>query len=291
MRLSITITDYAWPDGPATLAAHLADVVRRADDSALDTVWLQDHLLARAPGSSINDPCLEAYTTLGHLSAISRRVRLGPMVSAATFRPAALLIKAVTTLDVLSDGRAWLGVGAGYDETEATAMGLPLPPVPERFARLEEILQLARRMWAGDERPFTGRHHRLDRPVGRPLPVTRPHPPVLIGGTGERRTLRLVAEHADACNVFDIPDGGRTIRRKLDVLADHCATVGRPVAEIDKTVSTRLGPDESVDAFVDRCRRLAGYGLDHVVVLVDGPWTAQRVAVAASAAAVLAAGG
>jgi F420-dependent oxidoreductase-like protein len=287
VRVSITITDYAWPGGPATLSRHLAEVVRRADDSVIDTVWVQDHLLQRAPGSSITDPCVEAYTTLGYLAGLSRRVRLGTMVSAATFRPPALLIKAVTTLDVLSGGRGWLGIGAGYDQTEAGAMGLPLPPVPERFDRLEETLRLARRMWAADDRPFTGRYHRLDRPVGSPLPLTQPHPPILIGGTGERRTLRLVAEYADACNLFDIPDGGRTIRHKIEVLAAHCTDVGRPIEEIERTVSTRLGPGEEATAFVERCHILAGDGIDHVVVLVAGPWSEDALATVMSAAAEL----
>ena len=156
-------------------------------------------------------------------------MRLGAAVSAVTFRPPSLLIKAVTTLDVLSGGRAWFGVGAGYHEDEASAMELPLPPVAERFERLEDTLRLALQMWSGDSAPFHGRRHHLERPVGNPLPLARPHPPILIGGMGERKTLRLVAQYADACNLFDIPDGGKTIRRKLDVLRTPLRGGGPPL--------------------------------------------------------------
>jgi F420-dependent oxidoreductase-like protein len=224
---------------------------------------------------------LEAYTTLGFLAAQTERVKLGTMVTGVTFRPPSLLVKAVTTLDVLSGGRAWLGVGAGYHEDEARAMDLPLPPVGERFERLEETLRLARQMWTGDATPFEGRHYRLERPVGNPLPLRRP--PILIGGMGERKTLRLVAEHADACNLFDIPDEGRTIRHKLDVLARHCEAVGRPYDAIEKTVSTRLNPGESAEEFAERCAGLAALGLDHAVVVTAGPWTEEAVGTLAAA--------
>jgi F420-dependent oxidoreductase-like protein len=283
MRLSLTITDYSWPDGPDTIAAHLGEVVAAADEAGLDTVWIPDHLLQGAPGTSVTDAMLEAYTTLGYLAARSTRVRLGTAVTAVTFRPPSLLIKAVTTLDVLSGGRAWLGVGAGYHLDEARAMGLPLPETRMRFEHLEDTLRLALQMWSGDDSAFSGTHHRLERPVNSPNSLRRPHPPILIGGTGEQRTLRLVARYADACNLFDIPDGGATITRKLAVLAGHCAEIGRPSAEIEKTVSTRLGHGETSDEFVSRCTDLAALGIDHAVVLTDGPWTADTLATLAAA--------
>ena len=202
-------------------------------------------------------------------------------MSAVTFRPPALLIKAVSTLDVLSGGRARLGVGAGYHAEEATNMGLPLPPTRERFEHLEDTLRLARQMFDGDDSAFTGQRHRLARPINRPAPRHRPS--ILVGGTGEQRTLRLVAEYADACNVFDIPDGGVTITRKLAVLAEHCAAVGRDYSEIEKTVSTRIGPDESAEEFAQRCRALAGLGIEHAVVLCAGPWTEAGLATLAAA--------
>jgi F420-dependent oxidoreductase-like protein len=283
VRISLNVTDFAWPGGGQRLAGALQRVVRAADEGGLDTVWVNDHLIQSAPGSDPEGAMLEAYTTLGYLAARTERVRLGTMVSAVTFRPPALLIKAVTTLDVLSGGRAWLGIGAGYQEDEARAMGLPLPPLAERFERLEDTLELALRMWAGDASRFEGRHDVLERPVGSPLPLRRPHPPILIGGAGERRTLRLVARHGDACNLFDIPDGGGTLRHKLAVLARHCEEVGRPLEQIDKTVSTRLNPGESAGAFSERCAELRGYGLEHVVVITAGPWREDAVGTLAAA--------
>jgi F420-dependent oxidoreductase-like protein len=260
-------------------------VAGAADQAGLDTVWVSDHLVQADPTAAPGQTeMLEGYTALGFLAARTERVRLGTMVTGVTFRPPALLIKAVTTLDVLSGGRAWLGVGAGYQEDEAQAMGLPLPPVAERFERLEETLQIAARMWAGDEAPFEGRHYRLQHPTGSPLPLRRPHPPILVGGTGERRTLRLVARYADACNLFDIPDGGRTVGRKLEVLARHCDEVGRPFEAIEKTLSTRLEPGEPAGSFVERCAAAAELGIEHMVVITPGPWTDESLATLAAAA-------
>jgi F420-dependent oxidoreductase-like protein len=280
VRLSLSITDYGFPGLPAL---ELEDLARAADAGGLDTLWVSDHLIQATPGSDPGSEMLEAFTTLGFLAAVTRRVRLGTMVAAATFRPASLLVKAVTTLDALSGGRAWLGIGAGYHEEEAQAMGLPFPATAERFERLEETLQLALRMWAGDDSPFRGRHLDLDRPHVSPRPVAQPHPPILVGGMGERQTLRLVARYADACNLFDIPDGGETIRRKLAVLARHCEDAGRPFDEIEKTVSTRFTPGDD-DAFVEHCAELAELGIEHLVVITDGPWTPEAVQQLASTA-------
>ncbi len=240
MRVSLSITEYPHED----IRGHLARIVRAADEGGLDTVWVADHLFQAAPGASRDDPMLEAYTTLGYLAGRSERVQLGAMVSPVTYRAPALLLKAVESLNELSGGRAWLGVGAGYHEEEAQHFGLDLPPLAERFERLERFLRQA-----------------------------EIHP-ILIGGSGERRTLRLVAQYADACNVFDIPDGGETIRRKLDVLKRHCEAVGRPYEAIEKTVSTRLNPGETV---ADRLTYLESLGLEHAVFITSGPWTEEQV--------------
>jgi F420-dependent oxidoreductase-like protein len=287
MKLSMSITNFSWRDGP--LARRLSDIARIADDGGLYGVWVADHLLQADPyGARPGETeMLEAYTTLGYLAARTERVKLGTLVTAVTFRPPALLVKAVTTLDVLSGGRALFGIGAGYEATEAAAMGLPLPPIGERFDRLEETLKIALQLWAGDETPIVGEHYRLDAPVHSPAPISRP--PILIGGTGERRTLPLVARYADACNVFDIPDGGATARHKLAVLQDLCAEIGRPYDAIEKTISTRLEPGESAAAFAERCRAFTELGIDHVGVVTTGPWTDESVATLAAAAPRLAA--
>jgi len=281
MRVSINLTNYAWPGG---LGPSLGRVVEAADRAGVDTVWVADHLVQADPTAPPdNTEMLEAYTTLGFLAARTERVRLGTMVTGVTFRPPALLVKAVTTLDVLTGGRAWLGIGVGYHGGEASAMGLPFPPTAERYERLEETLQIANRMWAGDETPFEGRHYRLGRPHGSPRPVGHAHPPVLIGGAGERKTLRLVARYADACNLFDIPDGGRTVRRKLDVLARHCEEVGRPYEAIEKTLSTRLEAGESSDEFARRCAAAAALGVENMVVISSSPWTTEALSTLATA--------
>jgi len=271
MRISVSVTDYSYPDSPDSIAKRLAETAVAADAAGLDTFWVNDHLLQAAPGTAPDAEMLEAYTTLGYLAARTTRIRLGTMVTPVTMRPPAVLIKAVTTLDVLSGGRAWLGLGAGYQLEEAAAMGLPMPPAPERFARLEETVQLALQMWAGDPSPFKGEYYQLARLVHSPPPLHRPHPPILIGGAGERRTLALVARYADACNLFDIPDGGKTIRHKLQVLAQHCEAAGRPFDAIEKTVSTRLVPSEPIEKFITHCEDLVGLGIEHVVLITDGP--------------------
>lgn len=270
MRISIGVTNYDGVD--------LREIVRAADEAGVDTVWVTDHLIQADPNASPDGAMFEAYTTLGYLAAASDRVRLGAMVSAVTFREPALLVKAVTTLDVLSGGRAWLGIGAGYQQDEAAALGLPMPPTAERFERLDETLRIALAMWAGDQRPIQGTHYQLTHPICHPRPVTRPHPPIIIGGTGERHTLRLVAQYADACNLFDIPDGGRTVRHKLDVLAHHCERISRPYADIEKTISTRLDPAAGPSAFAVHCSKLAALGIDHASVITNGPWTPVKIA-------------
>jgi F420-dependent oxidoreductase-like protein len=286
VRLSLSVTNFSWRAERGGLAAGLSRIVHAADQGGLYGVWVSDHLLQVDPyGARPGETeMLEAYTTLGFLAGRTEHVRLGTMVTGVTFRPPALLVKAVTTLDVLSDGRALFGVGAGYQGEEAAAMGLPLPPLAERFERLEETLRIALQMWAGDESAFEGRHYTLGGPVLSPGTVARPHPPILIGGTGERRTLPLVARYGDACNVFDIPDGGATVRHKLAVLAELCDGIGRRYEEIEKTISTRLAPGESAESFVARCAAFVDLGIDHVGVVTTGPWTDQGVATLAEAA-------
>jgi len=286
MRISLNVTDYTLSDGPRGLPAWLRHVGETVDGSAIDTLWVADHLLQADPTSTPDAEMLEAYTTLGFLAAHTRRVRLGTMVSAATFRAPALLVKAITTLDVLAGGRTWLGVGAGHAEDEGRAMGVPLPPMSERFEHVEDVLRLASQMWTGDDAPFNGHHAHLERPVGNPLPIRRPS--LLVGGMGERKTLRLVARYADACNLFDIPDGGRTVRHKLDVLRRHCEAEDRDYARIEKTVSTRLSPGESADAFTERCSTFASWGLEHVVCITPGAWDDERLTVLSAAASRLA---
>ena len=286
MRVSINVTNYSWPSGALHLPADLATIAGAAEQAGLDTLWVSDHMVQADPTAGPHErDMLEAYTVLGYLAGRTSRIRLGAMVSAVTFREPAVLVKAVTTLDVLSGGRAWLGIGAGYHGAEAEAMGLPQPPIRERFERLEETLQIAERMWQQDCSAFAGAHYRLGEPVGVPAPITGPRPPVLIGGAGEKRTLRLVAQYADACNLFDIPDGGQTVRHKLDILRQHCADANRPYDDIEKTLSTRLSPGESAASFATRAAEAAELGIEHLIAITPGPWTVPAIETLQEAAA------
>lgn len=283
MKIGLHIADFTYPSGPAGLADDLTRIAAGAEEAGFARVSVMDHVWQIANHGPPEHEMLEAYTTLGYLAARTSRVDLLAWVTAATYRAPGMLVKMVSTLDVLSGGRAWLGVGAGYQEEEARAMDLPLPPLAERFDRLDETLQLALHMWSGDSAPFERRYLHLQRPLNNPPALRKPHPPILIGGMGERKTLRLVAEYADACNLFDIPDEGRTIKHKLEILARHCDAVGRPYEEIEKTVSTRLNPGESSEAFAERCAALAALGIEHAVVITGAPWTEDAVARLAAA--------
>jgi F420-dependent oxidoreductase-like protein len=288
VKLSINVTRFDYPGGPEAVRHRLTTLATALDVTTVDTMWVCDHLIQADPFAEDTDPMLEAYTTLGFLAAATSRLRLGTMVSAVTYRAPALLIKAVTTLDVLSGGRAWLGIGAGYQQREADAMGLFLPPAPERLTRLEETLRLAAQMWAGNPTPFTGSFLHVMEPISSPRPVSAPRPSILIGGTGPKRTLRLVAEYADAANFFDIPDGGAALRTNLSILADHCAAVGRDPHDIEHSVTSVLGPDNTVDEVVDRCRVLSEMNVDHVVLIRRGrPWLIGDADLLGEAAALL----
>jgi F420-dependent oxidoreductase-like protein len=272
MLLGLQVPSFTWPDGPAQLGRTLRRIAVDAEAAGVSSFWVMDHFFQiRGVGPAEHD-MLEGYTALGHVAAVTEKVTLGTMVTGVTYRLPALLVKTVTTLDVLSGGRAWFGVGAAWNEEEHVGLGVPFPPVAERFERLEETLQIARQMWAGDETPFHGTHYRAERLLNSPQSLSRPHPKILIGGMGEQKTLRFVARYADACNLFELPDAA-TFQRKLDVLQSHCAAEGRDYAEIEKTTlgTLRLSRDgaegtQSVAQAVDRFGRLAELGIDQAIV-------------------------
>ena len=269
MKISMTLTDHSWADG----VAGMRRVAEIADAGGIDTIWLPDHLLQADPTSQPEAELFEAIGTLGYLAAVTNRARLGLLVSPITFRPPAVQVKAIATLDAFTGGRMWFGIGIGWEDAEAKAMGLPMGPVKERFEQLEELLEIADLMFAGGSSPYAGKHFQLAGPICSPHPETRP--PVLIGGTGEQKTLRLVAKYADACNLFDIPDGGKTVRHKLAVLRERCDEVARPYDAIEKTLATRLGPTDTADDLVRRCEEHAELGIDHDIFIRTGPWTPE----------------
>jgi F420-dependent oxidoreductase-like protein len=269
MKLGLQIPDFTYPGGPATLGKDLAAIAKTADDAGFASIAVMDHFFQiRGVGPSENE-MLEAYTTLGYLAAHTTRADLFTLVTGTIYREPGLLAKIVTTLDVLSGGRAWLGIGAAWNDEESRGLGFSFPETRERLERLEETVQICLQMWTDDEKPYHGRHYQLERPLNSPQALTRPHPPILIGGGGEKRTLRLVARYAQACNLFPGPD----LARKLDVLRAHCEAEGRDYDEIEKTVY--YGYDvgdggENVQRIVDDLGGFAEMGFSHAIGQVKG---------------------
>ena len=257
MQFGLHIPDFTWDGGLAALPQRLADIARTAEDGGFDRVSVMDHLWQIEHIGPPGHEMLEAYTTLGYLAGRTERVKLLAVVTAVVYREPGLLAKAVSTLDVLSGGRAMLGIGAAWFEAEARGLGLTFPPLAERFERLEEALLICLQMWSDDDGPYDGKHYQLAHTLNSPQPAIRPR--ILIGGAGERKTLRLVAKYADACNLFDSPE----MAHKLDVLREHCEREGRDYDEIEKTVQTRfdLGPNgERVEQTIDHLHELAALG-------------------------------
>jgi F420-dependent oxidoreductase-like protein len=236
MKVGLHIPDFTWDGGPPALRGRLGEIAQSAEHAGVDRISVMDHVWQIEHLGPPEHEMLEAYTTLGWLAARTERVKLLTVVTAVVYREPGLLAKAVTTLDVLSGGRAMLGIGAAWNAEEAHGLGLFFPPMSERFERLEEALQICLQMWSDNDGPYEGKHYQLGRTLNSPQSLARPHPPILIGGAGERKTLRLVARYADACNIFDSPD----LAHKLDVLREHCAAEGRDYDEIEKTVQTRF---------------------------------------------------
>jgi F420-dependent oxidoreductase-like protein len=267
VRLGLQLNSFDWPGGPAQFGDTLVGIARTAEDCGFDRIGVADHLWQHPimGGPEADEP--ECYTTLAFLAANTSTTRLTAMVSGVHFRHPAVLIKMVTTLDVLSGGRAWLGIGSGHYEEEARGLGIPFPPLKTRFEMLEETLQIALLMWSGDEGPFEGKHYRLERPLNLPQSLSRPHPPIMIAGDGERKTLRLVARYADACSLRPKPE----IPKKLDVLRRHCEEEGRDYEKIEKTCAFAFDVGENgekADELVERLRWLSGMGVETVIGVV-----------------------
>jgi alkanesulfonate monooxygenase len=273
MDLGLHLASFTWSGGPGTFVDDLVRTARTAEDVGFTKLSVMDHVWQIGPVGPKEQEMLEAYTALGFLAGVTERIELLAWVTAAVYREPGLLAKEVTTLDVLSKGRAWLGIGAAWNEEECVGLGLPFPSTAERFERLEETLRICLQMWSDSEEPFEGKHYRLGRTLNSPQSVQRPHPPIMIGGGGERKTLRMVAQYAQACNLFDSPD----LSHKLDVLREHCERLGRDYDEITKTVMGPLdpGPDgQNVDAILEHLRDLAGLGVQHLHLRVlDGSRT------------------
>ncbi len=273
MKIGLQLNRFDFAGGAPAIGPTLARVARSADDAGFDSLWVMDHFFQIRGLGPASDPMLEGWTTLGFLAAHTSRARVGLMVGGIHYRLPGLWVKAATTLDVLSGGRAWLGIGAAWNQEESDGLGFPMPPLATRFEMLEETLQVAHAMWTGEqgtEQRFDGAHYAATRLLNSPQAISRPRVPIMIGGGGERKTLRLVAQYADATNVFGGPE---ILRHKYAILQAHCEAVGRPFEEIERTTlqGTHLlaegGPRaETPEAAAERFAALAGAGAQHVIV-------------------------
>ncbi|CAN5481416.1 LLM class F420-dependent oxidoreductase [soil metagenome] len=279
MKFGLQINQFTWPGGATQIGPTLARVARTADDAGFDSIWVMDHFFQIRTLGPPEAPMLEGQTALGFLAAHTSRARIGLMVGGVHYRAPGLWIKATTTLDVLSGGRAWFGIGAAWNEHESKALGFAFPPLPERFESLEDTLRMAHEMWSGGSgsgERFDGQRVVATHLINSPQSISRPRVPILVGGGGERKTLRLVAQYADACNIF-----GRSpdfVRSKLAVLREHCERLGRPYDKIERTVLTSIDLDaESPDQIVDRFGGLAEAGAQHVIFSVRGVADASRL--------------
>ena len=269
MKFGLQINRFDWPDTPQTLGPKLAEIAKTAEAAGFDGLWVMDHYYQISPGlGNKEDPMLEAYSALNYMAGVTERVTLGTMVTGVVYRHPGFLIKQVSTLDVLSGGRAIFGIGAAWYEEEAHGFGIPFPPRGERFERLEEVLQIAKQMWSGDFEPYEGKHYQLVAPINNPQPLSQPHPPILIGGEGEKKTLRLVAQYADACNLF-ARNGIDQVTHKLKVLREHCETLGRDYDEIEKTAIDRFdlsAEGKSPAEVVDHIGQFAEIGIEYFIL-------------------------
>jgi len=271
VQIGVQIPDYTFPNGPARLGADLAAVGRAADEAGFGFIAVMDHFFQIPVIGPPDREMLEAYSTLAYLAGVTSRAKLLTLVTGTVYRHPGILAKIVTTLDVLSGGRAWLGIGAAWNEEESRGLGIPFPPVAERFERLEETLQICLQMWRGDQTPHQGKHYQLERPLNSPQVLSKPHPPIMIGGGGERKTLRFVARYAQACNLFPGPD----LARKLDVLRAHCDAEGRDYDEITKTCYFIFDPGdkgEKTGEMVDQLAGLAEMGFHAAIGAVANVW-------------------
>lgn len=290
MRVGLQVPYFTWPGGGEALGETFAAVATRAEQAGFASFWVMDHFFQLPGLGPAESEMLEAYTALAFAAARTSTIKLGTMVTGVTYRHPGILTKAVTTLDVLSGGRAYLGIGAAWFEREHLGLGVPFPPLSERFERLEEALQIARQMWSENNGPFEGKHYHLAETICTPRPLSKPHPPVLIGGGGEKKTLRLVARYADATNIPSSldDDGVERVRHKLSVLKGHCDREGRQYDEIEKTVLVTLmvrpngggrwlTPDQALAAL----RKYREIGIDQPIVnmpFVEKPETIEFVA-------------
>ena len=274
MKLGLQIPSFTWPGGAEQIPSTLVRIGQAAEEAGFTSLWVMDHFFQIEMIGKADEPMLEGYSVLNCLASATRRIRLGTLVTGVIYRYPGILIKTVTTLDVLSGGRAYFGVGTGWYEHEAKALGVPFPPLKERFDRLEETVQIALQMWSGKIQSYDGKHYHLAQTLNVPQLLTKPHPPIMIGGAGEKRTLPLVAKYADACNLYAF-ENTDALRAKLEVLHHNCDAIGRPFEEIERTaigaLDLRPGQVSARDA-IEYCSRISDAGIQHFIVSLPGDY-------------------
>jgi F420-dependent oxidoreductase-like protein len=281
MRVGLQLPSFSYPGGAAEIAPRLGEIAQAAEANGFASLWVMDHFFQLPEDTGLGgpeEPMLEAYTTLGFLARATERISLGPLVAGVIYRHPGILIKTATTLDVLSGGRTYFGIGAGWYEREARGLGIPYPSRRERFERLEETIRIAHQMWSADRTPFVGAHYSLEEPILVPSPLSRPRPRIMVGGNGPRKTMRLVAQYADACNIL-VPDPGEA-RRLVDTIHANCEEIGRDPAEIETTslveVDLRPGRMTAGDV-VEMIRSQGREGIEHVIVNMPDAYAIERL--------------
>jgi F420-dependent oxidoreductase-like protein len=270
LKLGLQIPSFTWPGGTDTIARTLADIGRASEQAGFDSLWVMDHFFQIEMIGKPEEPMLEGYSALTFLAAVTKRIRLGTLVTGVMYRYPGILVKTVTSLDVLSGGRAYFGIGAGWYEREALGLGVPFAPLKERFEQLEETLQITLRMWSETTSPYDGKQYKLAETMNSPQPITKPHPPILIGGVGEKRTLPLVAKYADACNLYAF-ENLDSVRAKLAVLRRHCEAIGRSYDDIERTALGRIDLGErgmTARQAIEYCRAVRDAGIQHLIVSI-----------------------
>jgi len=284
VKFGLQVPSFSYPGGTPEIAPTLERIVRTADEVGFDSIWVMDHLFQIRSVGAVDEPMLEGWTALGFIAAHTKRARIGLMVGGIPYRLPAIWVKAATTLDVLTGGRAWLGLGAAWNQQESDALGIPFPPLGVRFEQLEETLRIAHEMFEGEtgsQRAFDGRNFHASRLLNSPQSISRPRVPIMIGGGGERKTLRLVAQYGDATNVFGGPEN---IHHKWEVLRRHCEAVGRPFEEIERSTLQGVhvsrdgsGGTETPEQVIDRFGELGDAGAQHILFSVREVWQTDKL--------------
>ncbi len=268
MRVGLQIPNFTWQGGPEKLRTTMADMARTAESIGFSSVWVMDHFFQIPSVGPAENDMLESWSTLAYLAGVTEHVKLGTMITGVTYRHPGLLAKTVTTLDVLSGGRAYLGIGAAWYEREHLALGVPFPPRAERFRRLEEALQIIQQMWSGNRGPYQGKYYQLAETMNVPQPLSKPHPPIMVGGGGEQKTLRLAARYGDAVNIFG---DAATVKHKYEVLQHWCEVEGRPYDALERTTLQSVNPamlkdGAQVEEMINRFTALAEVGVQHLII-------------------------